>query len=100
MREVKEMRTLATKKELPVLQPPERHNFGRSRYFVEVPNLLDHQRESYNWFKNEGLKRLFAQIFPIHDEKKQYVLDFYGVRLGKNRYDWQKCKERGLTYQI
>lgn len=100
MRGVEDVRILATKKELPALQPPERFNFGRSRHFLEVPNLLDHQKESYNWFKNEGLKRLFAQVFPIQDEKKQYMLDFHDLRLGESRYDWQTCKERGLNYQI
>ncbi len=78
--------------------PTKRYNLGRLQRFLEVPDLLEHQTRSYKWFKEQGIKKLFSQVFPIQDEKGLYVLDFQNCHFGEPRYNWQTCKERGLTY--
>jgi DNA-directed RNA polymerase subunit beta len=69
----------------------------------EMPNLLDVQKSSYQWFLDQGLKEAFEDIFPIEDYNGKLTLDFVSYQLrtdkmDKNKNTIAKCKERHATY--
>ena len=65
-----------------------------------MPNLIEVQKNSYNWFINEGLKEVFADISPIADYSGQLSLEFVGFTLCEDdvKYSIAECKERDATY--
>ena len=65
---------------------------------MDMPHLLDIQRNSYDWFMKEGLQEIFHDISPIQGFTGNLVLSFEGFSLGKPKYDIDKCKERDATY--
>ena len=77
-----------------------RMSYSRQKEVLEMPNLIEVQKNSYNWFINEGLKEVFADISPIADYSGQLSLEFVGFTLCENdvKYSIAECKERDATY--
>lgn len=65
---------------------------------MDMPHLLDIQRNFYDWFMKEGLQEIFHDISPIQGFTGNLVLSFEGFSLGKPKYDIDECKERDATY--
>ena len=65
---------------------------------MDMPHLLDIQRNSYDWFMKEGLQEIFHDISPIQGFTGNLSLSFEGFSLGKPKYDIDECKERDVTY--
>ena len=65
-----------------------------------MPDLIEVQRDSYNWFLNEGLKEVFNDISPITDFNGQYSLEFVDYYLDREatKYSIEECKERDATF--
>ena len=87
-----------------VEQPPdpgskrERHTFAKIPHVLEVPNLIELQKASFDWFKTEGLAEAFASISPIKDFTGNLVLEFGDHSLGEPKYSVEECRERDMTY--
>ncbi|MCL1936079.1 MAG: DNA-directed RNA polymerase subunit beta [Defluviitaleaceae bacterium] len=76
-----------------------RITFSRIDEVLEIPNLIEVQKNSYNWFIEEGLKEVFEDISPIVDTNSNLVLDFIDFKLEeKTKYTIEECKERDATY--
>ncbi len=75
-----------------------RYNFGKLREVLELPNLIEIQRNSYEWFLKEGLREVFEDVSPILDFTGNLVLEFLDYTLGENKYSVEECKERDFTY--
>ncbi|MFZ5942521.1 MAG: DNA-directed RNA polymerase subunit beta [Bacillota bacterium] len=65
---------------------------------MEMPNLIEIQQNSYQWFLDEGLKEMFLDISPIQDFTGNLILEFVDYTLGEPKYDVEECKERDVTY--
>lgn len=78
---------------------PVRATYSRIAEVLEIPNLIEVQKESYNWFIKEGLREVFRDISPITDYSGNLVLDLIDLTLdGKPKYTIKECKERDATY--
>lgn len=76
-----------------------RYSYARIKEVMEMPNLLDIQRNSYNWFIYEGgLAEILKDISPISDFTGTLKLFFEDFKLGKPKYSLDECKERDGTY--
>ncbi len=76
-----------------------RMSYGKINEVLEMPNLIEIQINSYNWFLDEGLKEVFHDVSPITDYAGNLVLEFVDYRLDENtKYDIDECKERDATY--
>ncbi|SFR17096.1 DNA-directed RNA polymerase subunit beta [Desulfoscipio geothermicus] len=75
-----------------------RWNFGKFQEVLELPNLIEVQRNSYEWFLNTGLREVFHDISPIQDFTGNLVLEFLDYNLGNPKYGVEQCKERDVTY--
>ncbi|MEF2631363.1 DNA-directed RNA polymerase subunit beta [Megamonas funiformis] len=75
-----------------------RYSYAKIKEVMDMPHLLDIQRNSYDWFMKEGLQEIFHDISPIQGFTGNLVLSFEGFSLGKPKYDIDKCKERDATY--
>ncbi len=76
----------------------ERRNYAKTKNTVELENLLDIQKKSYEWFITEGIKEVFEDIFPVEDFSGKLTLDFGDFSFEKTRYTIKQCKERYATY--
>ncbi|MDW7674212.1 MAG: DNA-directed RNA polymerase subunit beta [Bacillota bacterium] len=76
----------------------ERWNYGKIKEVLEMPNLIEIQQSSYQWFLEEGLKDLFFDISPIQDFTGNLVLEFVDYSLGNPKYEVEECKERDVTF--
>jgi DNA-directed RNA polymerase subunit beta len=77
----------------------QRHTFGQERDAIEVPNLIETQLASFNWFRTEGLRELFREISPITDfTGKNLELRFGEFQFGEPRRNEHECRESDLTY--
>jgi DNA-directed RNA polymerase subunit beta len=76
----------------------ERHSFARIEEKLEIPNLIEVQQRSYQWFLDEGLRELFHDISPIQDFTGNLILEFIDYSLGEPKYEVWECKERDVTY--
>ena len=64
-----------------------------------MPNLIQIQKDSYDWFIEEGLKEVFEDISPIRDYADNLVLEFIDHSINDEpKYDQEECKERDATY--
>ena len=65
-----------------------------------MPNLIEVQKASYDWFVNKGLKEIFDDISPIEDFSDKLSLEFVDYRLDRDRvkYPIEECKERDANY--
>ena len=74
-----------------------RYSYAKIKEVMEMPHLLDIQRNSYKWFLSEGLKEIFRDISPIQDFTGNLVLSFEDFSLGDPKYEIDECKERDTT---
>jgi len=85
-----------------------RKNFAKITKIIDVPNLIDIQRQSYDKFlqrdvsegqrEDVGLQGVFQSVFPIKDFSETSSLEFVSYRLDKPKYDEDECRERGMTF--
>ncbi len=85
-----------------------RKYFGKIREVLEMPNLIEVQKSSYDLFLNsgdgpdpmdgEGIKGVFQSVFPIKDFNETAVLEFVKYELEKPKYDVEECQQRDMTY--
>ena len=77
-----------------------RMSFSKQKEVLEMPNLIEIQKNSYQWFLDEGLKEVFEDISPIADFAGHLSLEFVGFTLCKDdiKYTIEECKERDATY--
>lgn len=77
-----------------------RMSYSRQKEVLEMPNLIEVQKDSYNWFLTEGLKEVFDDISPIADYSGHLSLEFVSFELCEDdvKYSIEKCKERDATY--
>ena len=78
----------------------ERMAFSQNKDVLEMPNLIEVQKNSYNWFLKEGLKEAFDDISPIQDFAGHLSLEFVGYKIceDEKKYTIDECKERDATY--
>ena len=77
----------------------ERMSFSKIEEVIDMPNLIEVQKNSYQWFLDEGLKEVFRDISTIEDYTGNLVLDFIDYRLdAEPKYSIKECKERDTTY--
>ncbi|WP_213528328.1 DNA-directed RNA polymerase subunit beta [Paenibacillus sp. J31TS4] len=75
-----------------------RRSYARINEVLEIPNLIEIQQKSYEWFLEEGLREMFQDISPIQDFTGNLVLEFIDYSLGEPKYTVDDCKERDVTY--
>ena len=77
-----------------------RMSYQRQKEVLEMPNLIEVQKDSYQWFLDEGLKEVFDDISPIADYGGKLSLEFIDFTLCVNdaKYTIEQCKERDVTY--
>jgi DNA-directed RNA polymerase subunit beta len=85
-----------------------RRHFGKIKRIIDIPNLIDIQKRSYDEFlqaeappearKDTGLQGVFKSVFPIKDFNETASLEFVGYALGTPKYDVEECHQRGMTY--
>ncbi len=77
-----------------------RMSYSKQKQVLEMPNLIEVQKNSYNWFLNEGLKEVFDDISPIADYSDHLSLEFTDFTLCEEdvKYTIPECKERDATY--
>ena len=77
----------------------ERMSFSRVDDVIEMPNLIEVQKNSYRWFLEEGLREVFHDIGTIEDYTGNLALSFVDYRLEETpNYSIKECKERDVTY--
>ncbi|ARR01891.1 DNA-directed RNA polymerase, beta subunit [Campylobacter vicugnae] len=84
-----------------------RVDFSNVAKEIDVPNLLQLQKKSFDHFLNldnsqteGGIEKVFKSIFPIHDPQNRLSLEYVSSEIGKPRYTIRECMERGLTYSV
>ncbi|NVN97738.1 MAG: DNA-directed RNA polymerase subunit beta [Geobacteraceae bacterium] len=85
-----------------------RKNFAKIKKIIDIPNLIDIQKNSYKRFlqldlpaetrKNIGLESVFRSVFPIKDFSEVSSLEYVSYSLGIPKYDVEECHQRGMTY--
>ena len=76
----------------------ERRNYGKTKNAIELNNLLEIQKDSYNWFITEGIKEVFDDIFPVESFTGNLSLEFGEYSFDEPRHTIKQCKERYSTY--
>jgi len=84
------------------VKPPglrrERFSFAKIPHVLDIPDLIELQKESFNWFVTEGLREAFASISPVKDFTGNLILEFGEHSLGEPKYTVEECRERDMTY--
>ena len=76
-----------------------RMSFGKINEALEIPNLIEVQKNSYQWFKDEGLKEVFRDVSAITDYNGNLVLNFVDYKIDDTpKYTIAECKDRDVTY--
>ncbi len=77
-----------------------RMSYSRQKEILEMPNLIEVQKDSYNWFLKKGLHEVFEDISPIEDYSGHLSLEFVDYQLCEDevKYTIDECKERDATY--
>src|SRR5437867_3922802 len=85
-----------------------RRTFGRIKKIINIPNLIEIQKRSYEEFlqkdvapearKDQGLQAVFKSVFPIKDFNETASLEFVSYTLSEPKYDVEECHQRGMTY--
>ncbi len=85
-----------------------RKNFAKIHKIIDIPNLIDIQKNSYKRFlqldtppevrKNSGLESVFKSVFPIRDFSETASLEYVSYTLGAPKYDVEECHQRGMTF--
>ena len=75
-------------------------SYSRRNEVLDMPNLIEVQKNSYEWFLTDGLKEAFDDISPIEDVSGRYCMEFIGFQLCRDdvKYSIEECKERDATY--
>ena len=82
-----------------VTAPRARKSFSRLKHVLDLPNLIDIQRQSFDWFLSEGLRETIDDISPIEDYTGSLAVEFGDYRFGEPQFSIQECREKDLTYQ-
>ena len=78
-----------------------RMSFSKINEVIDMPNLIGIQKDSYEWFLQDGIKELFRDVSPITDANGKYELSFISHRFDdKIKYTIEECKERDATYAV
>ena len=78
-----------------------RMSYSRINEVLDMPNLIEVQKNSYQWFLDEGLKEVFEDISPIQDYTGNLILEFLDYRLDdESKYSIEESKERDATYAV
>jgi len=77
-----------------------RMSYSKQKEVLEMPNLIEVQKDSYQWFLEEGLNEVFDDISPIEDYSDHLSLEFVSFQLCEDdvKYSIEECKERDATY--
>ena len=85
-----------------------RKYYGKIREVLDMPNLIEVQKSSYDLFLNsgdqaipldgEGIQGVFQSVFPIKDFNETSIMEFVGYELEKPKYDVEECQQRDMTY--
>jgi len=75
-----------------------RRNYSRISGSLELPNLVEIQTNSYDWFKNEGIKEVFNDVYPISNFNETLTLEFVDCRFDKPKYSVDEAKDRDANY--
>lgn len=75
-----------------------RYSYAKIDEVLSMPNLIEIQKNSYDWFLREGLQEIFRDISPIQDFTGNLVLSFEAFSLGEPKYTVEECKERDVTF--
>ncbi|HBG02049.1 MAG TPA: hypothetical protein DDW87_10835, partial [Firmicutes bacterium] len=76
----------------------ERYGFGKIEEVLEMPDLIEIQHKSYQWFLDTGLREMFDDVSPIQDFTGNLVLEFMEYSFGDPKYEVEECKDRDVTY--
>ncbi|RLL40762.1 DNA-directed RNA polymerase subunit beta [Oceanobacillus piezotolerans] len=76
----------------------QRRSYARISEVLELPNLIEIQTSSYDWFLEEGMREMFQDISPIEDFAGNLSLEFVDYSLGEPKYDVDESKSRDVTY--
>jgi DNA-directed RNA polymerase subunit beta len=79
--------------------PRARKNFSRLKHVLDLPNLIDIQKASFQWFLDEGLRETIDDISPIEDYTGTLAVEFGEYEFGDPPVSIQECREKDLTYQ-
>ncbi len=77
----------------------QRRTFAKIPEILEVPNLIAIQRDSFDWFLEEGLRETFSDISPIEDFTGTLAVEFGAHEFGDPKYSVDECKEKDMSYQ-
>ena len=77
-----------------------RMKYSKQEEVLEMPNLIEIQKASYQWFITDGLKEIFSDISPIEDFNQSLSLEFVDFQIAREdiKYTIEECKERDATY--
>jgi DNA-directed RNA polymerase subunit beta len=79
---------------------PARKSFSRLKHVLDLPNLIDIQRASFEWFMEEGLRETIDDISPIEDYTGTLAVEFADYEFGPPPVSIRECREKDLTYQV
>jgi DNA-directed RNA polymerase subunit beta len=82
-----------------VAAPRARKTFSRLKHVLDLPNLIDIQKASFDWFLNEGLRETIDDISPIEDYTGTLAVEFGEYKFGEPPVTIQECREKDLTFQ-
>ena len=76
----------------------ERYSFSKIEEVLEMPDLIEIQHKSHQWFLETGLREMFDDVSPIQDFTGNLVLEFMEYSFGEPKYEVEECKDRDVTY--
>jgi len=82
-----------------VAAPSARTSFSRLKHVLDLPNLIDIQKASFQWFLDEGLRETIDDISPIEDYTGTLAVEFGAYKFGEPQFSIKECREKDLTYQ-
>ncbi len=80
--------------------PRARKSFSRLKHVLDLPNLIDIQKASFDWFMEVGLRETIDDISPIEDYTGTLAVEFGEYEFGEPQFSIQECREKDLTYQV
>src|SRR5256885_10198949 len=82
-----------------VTAPRARKSFSRLEHVLDLPNLIDIQKASFQWFLDEGLRETIDDISPIEDYTGSLAVEFGAYKFGDPQFSIKECREKDLSYQ-
>jgi DNA-directed RNA polymerase subunit beta len=80
--------------------PRARKSFSRLKHVLDLPDLIDIQKASFDWFMEGGLRETIDDISPIEDYTGTLAVEFAEYEFGEPQFSIQECREKDLTYQV